>query len=161
MARSASDRECVRLRTGSVAAGSTGMPAEPPPSGGRSGEAPEDRVAGAAIEGPAPPSREPQVSLRRGLSKEQAAVWIRVLLRVKPELSLARLAKELGFSDRQLGRGLGRLIREGKARIRKAPGDLRVIRGEASDEGSYRRLKDRGEAVWLVSRDTRTEADKG
>lgn len=128
MARGVSDREFVRLRSGSVAAGSTGMPVGAPLPGGRSGEALQDRVAAAA-------SREPQVSLRRELNKEQAAVWIRALLRVEPELSLAHLAKELGFSDRQLGRGLGLLIREGRARIRKAPGGLRVIRVEAVRRG--------------------------
>ncbi len=69
------------------------------------------------------------------LGKRQAAVWIQVLLRVEPEFSLARVATELALSDRQLGRGLGALIREGKVRIRQAPGGPRVERVEAIRRG--------------------------
>jgi hypothetical protein len=76
----------------------------------------------ASAEAPGP------VSQKR--STEQAVVWIRVFLRLEPELRLSDLAETLGLSDRQVGRALGVLIRRGKARVRMAPGGLRVIRVE-------------------------------
>ncbi len=95
----------------------------------------QDRVAYPVIEEAASDSREFQISRRRKLNKGRAAVWIQVLLRVEPELSLTRVATELALSDRQLGRGLGLLIREGKARIRQGPGGPRVERVEAIRRG--------------------------
>ena len=63
-------------------------------------------------------------------STEQVTVWIRVLLRLEPELRLADLAEALGLSNRQFGQALGLLIRQGEAGVRKAPGGLRVVRRE-------------------------------
>lgn len=45
---------------------------------------------------------------------------------------MADLADELGLSDRLLGKALGLLIREGKARIRGAAGALHVVRVETT-----------------------------
>ncbi len=79
-----------------------------------------------------PTSQEIQVSRRQGLTGEQAAVWIRVLLRLEREMPMARLAERLGFSDHLFGTGLARLIREGTARIRNSPDGLRVFRVESA-----------------------------
>ncbi len=45
-------------------------------------------------------------------------------------MPMARLARELSLSDRQVGMGLARLIRRGAARIRMGPDGLRVARVE-------------------------------
>jgi len=135
MPTSVSCQQVVRLGMESVASAPPGAPAARRASATTSGETPFDRMETTPIEGSAFASPEAQVSLRRELSKTQAAVWIRVLLRLEAELPLARLAEELGLSDHQFGMALGLLIREGKARIRDAPAGLRVVRVEATGRG--------------------------
>ncbi len=95
-------------------------------------DAREHPVAPSPREVSAPGLRENLVPFRQRLRREQTAVWIRVLLRLEREMPMARLAKELDLSDRQLGMGLALLIREGTARIRKTPDGLRVARVETA-----------------------------
>jgi hypothetical protein len=75
-------------------------------------------VAGASRAAPGSP--------HRGLTDEEAATLIRVVLQSEREMPLASLAEELGLSDRQFGMGLGLLIREGRAKIREGYAGLMV-----------------------------------
>jgi hypothetical protein len=103
MAKSVSGREIIRIGVESVAAGPTDVRAGHPASAATLGKTSQDRVGGASIGGAASASPA-RVSLRWGLSRKQAAAWIRVLLRLQSELPLAPLADELGFSNRQFGK---------------------------------------------------------
>jgi hypothetical protein len=107
--------------------------------GGRRAASPAVATLGAPrADRPTPSPREgsPSVEAPRAVpqerSTEQVAVWIRALLRLEPELRLPGLAEELDLSDRRFGQALGLLIRQGKARIRKAPGGIRVVRVETA-----------------------------
>jgi hypothetical protein len=119
----------MRIGSESVASGQSGARAIAP-AAATLAELRPSRLAPAAIGGSVSVPPEAQSPLQQELSKEQTAVWIRALLRLEPELSMARLAEELGLSDRQLGVGLSLLIRRGQARVREAPAGLRVVRVE-------------------------------
>ncbi len=95
----------------------------------------EYRVEPILCEMPVLPPQENPLPRCQRLSREQAAVWIRVLLRLEHEMPMARLAKELDLTDRQLAVSLALLIREGTARIRQSPDGLRVVRVEARGSG--------------------------
>ncbi len=82
-----------------------------------------------------PPAKAPTCR-QQEVSRRQAATWIRVLLRLQPDLPVAWLAQQLGLSDRLIGLGLALLIRQGKARIRRGAGGLRVLRVEAEPPGA-------------------------
>lgn len=134
MAKSVSGRQLIRLRSESVASEPSAVQAGHPASAAPLGETPQDRAAATPVGRPA--SAAPaRASRRRGLTKKQAAAWIRILLRLESEMPLSHLADELGFSDRQFGEALGLLVREGKARVRDGPGGLRVVWVETTRQG--------------------------
>jgi hypothetical protein len=135
MGNHAKGRQFTGFGSESIASGQARVRPGHPTSTATLAELRPSRLGPAAIGGSASAPPEAQVSLRRELSKEQAAVWIRALLRLERELPLDRLTEELGFSDRDFGAGLALLLREGKARIRKAPGGLRVVLVETTRHG--------------------------
>jgi hypothetical protein len=136
MAKGVSSRQFIRIGTESIASEPSAVRAGHSTSAATLGETRWYRVPAAPVEGWASASSETHASFRPGISKERAATWIRVLLQLEPELPLARLADELGFSNRQFGKALGLLIREGRARVRDAAGGLRVVHVKATRQGT-------------------------